>query len=397
MKKRYLLLLAILCSCSSSSNIKMLQTVGFTLGLEEDKYSKCHYDENGNIIIDNELTSTFMCSSIIYSYFYEKEYDTFKNKTKQVKDLALNLSCAFDDSSLYLKDDKLMRNLAYLNLNQDENTFVEVDKYTYDLFKISYDLTLSSKGKFNFAILNLSSIWDDYIHNGATLPSEDLIKEELSYIPSYNVLSSLISFDDNSNGIKIKKYKDKKINFTFNGIAKGRFLDLINDIYLNTSTIVNAGSSSISTYGDSFYENWKLNIRNPNYIDDKVSNNTYLNFFMQGAFSLSISGDYQNYRMEDNVRYHHIIDTKTGYPATYHRSTVILGNNATYLDALSTALMLCDESEAKELINEMNQLYNLNAHYILIDEIDKKIIYKVETDLKNNVSISSSKVSISYL
>jgi thiamine biosynthesis lipoprotein len=53
--------------------------------------------------------------------------------------------------------------------------------------------------------------------------------------------------------------------------------------------------------------------------------------------SLSTSGDYEHFFLKDGVRYHHIIDLRTGYPARGVRSATVLATDPTLADAYSTA------------------------------------------------------------
>lgn len=56
--------------------------------------------------------------------------------------------------------------------------------------------------------------------------------------------------------------------------------------------------------------------------------------------SLSTSGDYESFFVVDGVRYHHILDPRTGRPARGLRSATVVSPDATLADALSTALVV---------------------------------------------------------
>jgi thiamine biosynthesis lipoprotein len=65
------------------------------------------------------------------------------------------------------------------------------------------------------------------------------------------------------------------------------------------------------------------------------------------------SGNYERYFIEDGVRYHHILNPFTGYPAESGIiSSTIIGDNSTQCDALSTACYIMGVDKALELIEK---------------------------------------------
>lgn len=57
------------------------------------------------------------------------------------------------------------------------------------------------------------------------------------------------------------------------------------------------------------------------------------------------TGDYQRYFTRDGVRYHHILNPHTGFPATGKQSVTVIGPETTLCDALSTALFVSAHPE----------------------------------------------------
>ena len=72
---------------------------------------------------------------------------------------------------------------------------------------------------------------------------------------------------------------------------------------------------------------------------------------MADGDSLVISGDYQRYFEYDGVRYAHLIDLTTGYPARYVSSVAVLARADTggLADALSTGLFCLPEETGQAL------------------------------------------------
>jgi thiamine biosynthesis lipoprotein len=79
--------------------------------------------------------------------------------------------------------------------------------------------------------------------------------------------------------------------------------------------------------------------------------------------SLSTSGDYERYFIEDGVRYHHILDPATGRPARGLRSATVLAADAVLADALSTGIFVLGPERGLALAERLD-----GVEAVLVDD-----------------------------
>lgn len=126
--------------------------------------------------------------------------------------------------------------------------------------------------------------------------------------------------------------------------------------------ILNLGGSSVMSYGSKPDGSaWQVAVTDP-----RDTEGDYLGVVtLNGTEFLSTSGDYEKYFIEDGIRYHHILDPSTGYPARSGLTsvTVVCGDGLD-ADGLSTACFVLGREKAEELLKE----YKADA--LFVDDSD---------------------------
>ena len=94
---------------------------------------------------------------------------------------------------------------------------------------------------------------------------------------------------------------------------------------------------------------WNVGIKDP----DDPDGNPALVLHLSNA-TVVTSGVYERFFIQDGVRYHHILDTKTGYPArTGLLSSTIVCESSIAADALSTSVFVLGEEKGMALIKKI--------------------------------------------
>ena len=213
-----------------------------------------------------------------------------------------------------------------------------ISRELYDLIQTSIDYSVLTRGTFDITYASVGYLYNYPEH---IRPSEAQIAAALPAISYRHIhldpAAHTVFFD--RPGVRID----------FGGIGKGYAVDrgiAVLQAAGFTHAMVNAGGDS-RVIGDRFGKPWIVAIRDP---DD--STHAALKIPLSDT-AFSTSGDYERYFDEGGVRYHHILDPKTGKSPHKVRSVTILAPTATRSDALTKSVFVMGMREGIEFINTL--------------------------------------------
>ena len=240
-------------------------------------------------------------------------------------------------------------------INKAGGNWVTVSKDTAELVKMGKKWGEEVDGVFDITIGKATDLWDFH--------DEDDEGNKIGIVPAASKLKEAISHVDYTkiqiDGNRIR-LADGQMQLDLGGIAKGYIADKVTEFLKDKgvkSGVVNLGGNivvigqkgaSLTEYGEAV--DFSIGIGSP------TSKNGELLCTIPGAdMTVVTSGTYERYFEADGVKYHHVLDPKTGYPfKTDLLSVTIIGaeGKSAECDAMSTSALALGETEAVKMIKK---------------------------------------------
>ncbi len=187
-------------------------------------------------------------------------------------------------------------------------------------------------GRLNIALGSVLSLWHDCREKGI-LPDPDELRSRAGHCDIGKIKLE---------GGRVR-LEDPEMSLDFGAVAKGYSAQKTAELLINSgaeSFALNVGGNVI-TYGEKPSGKWEIGIESPD-------GGIFTTVKVAGECVVT-SGDYQRWYEVDGVRYHHIIDTETLYPAALWRSVTVITDDSAEADALSTALFCMPYDDGRAL------------------------------------------------
>ena len=244
---------------------------------------------------------------------------------------------------------------------------VELSKELSRAMEQCLELTENAEGAFDVALGSIVRLWNidswvsDLTEGEYQVPDDHAIEQALACCGSDRLH---VKYQiDAQGGMRLTLYPDTGVLLDLGAAGKGLALDLIlerlKDEPAVTGGIISVGGS-VLTYGTKPDKTaWRVGVADP---EDSSQNIGVL--YLEGQWCVSTSGDYERYVESGGVRYHHILDPSTGWPADSGlRSVTIVAKEGLISDALSTACFVLGSEKGLELASK----YGVEALFVETD------------------------------
>ena len=229
------------------------------------------------------------------------------------------------------------------NINHSGGNPVTVSDDTISLLQTALYYSDLSGGQVDITVLPLSELWDFGSEGNAHRPDESAVKEAVSHIDyrTVHIEGNTVTLFD----------PEAAIDLGF--IAKGYIADRLKEYLIDQdvdSACISLGGNIITIGNKPDGQPYRIGIQEP-----FAGEGDIITAISVSDSSVVSSGIYERYFYEDDILYHHLLNTATGYPEDNNIAGVtILASSSVDADALSTTCFFLGIDNGMKLIESLD-------------------------------------------
>ncbi|MGC8602237.1 MAG: FAD:protein FMN transferase [Desulfomonilaceae bacterium] len=275
------------------------------------------------------------------------------DKLQDVVNAAFDEIKRIEDMASFHKESQLSR------INQNAGISpVKVQPELISLIQNSLEISRLSDGAFDPTIGAVAKLWNFSETGAPRLPAEVEIKQALKKVGWQKV-----QLFREENQVFLP---EKGMALDLGGIAKCYALIRAEEVVKSMgikSALLNAGGDIAAFGGREPGVPWKIGVQDPR------DNSGIAAVVEIESGMVYTSGDYERFFEENGQRYHHILDPKTGYPATGVESVTIVAPDGTRNEGIPAAVFVLGPEKGMRLIEHFK-----NISCLIIDSEGKFIL-----------------------
>ncbi|MBF0318097.1 MAG: FAD:protein FMN transferase [Nitrospirae bacterium] len=226
---------------------------------------------------------------------------------------------------------------------------VKVSEDTYGLIKKAVEVAALSGGTFDPTIGPVSRLWD---FPKKVKPTDEQIRANLPLVDYRDIV-----LDEQARSVMLRR---RGMVLDLGAIAKGYTADRVVEVLKAHGMAggIAAIAGDIKTFGDKpDGAGWHIGVKRPR--GEANGNTNGEQYGLAGVLTLrgeavSTSGDYERFFMDNGVRYHHLLEPSTGYPARDFQSVTVVNPEGRLTDSLSTAIFVMGRDKGMALVHKLN-------------------------------------------
>jgi len=220
---------------------------------------------------------------------------------------------------------------------------VTVSDETLAIVKDSIHTSEISEGTFDITFETLHGLWKFDEDRDPHPPAEKDVKARLAFVGYRN-----IKVDEAAKTVMLTK---EQTRIGLGGIAKGYAVDRAAAVLEKAglqSFFVQAGGDLYARGKKPDGTEWQAGIRDPRGPEKK-----WFALLPLSDHAFSTAGDYERSYVVGQKRYHHILDPRTGFPATACRSVTIWAPTALVADEIDDAVFILGPEKGLRLVESL--------------------------------------------
>jgi thiamine biosynthesis lipoprotein len=221
---------------------------------------------------------------------------------------------------------------------------IPVSRETYEVIAESIHASEMSSGTFDITFETLHGLWKFDEDLDRHLPTPAQVHAQQKYLGYHHV-----KLDPVARSVMLD---ESHVRIGLGGIAKGYAVDRAAAVLEGRglpSFYVQAGGDLYTRGLKPDGSPWQAGIRDP-----RGPEGDYFAVMPVSDRAFSTAGDYERSYIVDGKRYHHIIDPRTGYPATASRSVTIWAPTALLADEIDDAVFILGPEKGLALVESLD-------------------------------------------
>jgi len=253
----------------------------------------------------------------------EKARGAIKEAFREIDRIELLMSADDPGSQIY-------------KLNNSGTGWAELSPEVIYLLKMAKEYSILTDGHFDVTVKPLVDFWMEEVKRSGKMPTGSELAAVLELVDYNNLIV------DEENGRA--RFSKEGMGVTLGGIAKGYAVDRACEVLRSKGledALVDIGGD-IRVIGAT---SWRIGIADPR------AEGELLGVIELENKAIATSGDYRRYHLIGAERIHHIINPKSGEPATDCISTTVVTQDSLSADALSTGVFVMGPEKGRELLD----------------------------------------------